>query len=282
MPEDQTNDELLTAFDDGVLTLTLNRPAALNALTWPMLRQLPNVLREAARDLAVRVVVLRGAGRAFCAGGDLKGFVGGIDEGDPVAVRHRDNPDWHGLMEARLDRQLQMIDGPKLLHTMGKPTIAMVRGPVAGAGMSYAMACDFRVASDTTLLTSAFAKVGTSGDLGGSYFVTKLVGPSQARQLYFFSDKLDAEACLAKGLVDQVVPDADLEHATMALARRLAEGPPLAYRNIKENINAAEWMGMHETLAIEARNMVRTSLSDDSQEGRLAFQERRAPRFVGR
>lgn len=285
MKKEVANGEVLVELDgDGILTVTLNRPEALNSLTPAMLRQLPDVMRDAVRDLEVRVVVLRGAGRGFCAGGDIRGggFNGGVDPTDEIGMRLREHPNWATQIEPRTERLLQMIEAPKLLHTMGKPTIAMVRGPVAGAGLSFATACDFRIASETTVMTSAFSKIGASGDCGGSYFVTKLVGPSKAREIYFLSDKLDAQECLRIGLVNKVVPDAELERETYALARRLAKGPPIAYHLIKENINAAEWQGMNETLAIESRNMVRSNLTEDAAEARKAFAEKREGVYHGR
>jgi len=173
-------------------------------------------------------------------------------------------------------------DAPLNLHNMGKPTIAMVRGPAAGAGLALAAACDFRIASENAMLTTAFSNIGASGDYLGSYFITKLVGAGKAKQLYFFSDKLSAAGALQIGLVDRVVADQSLEEETYAFARRLAAGPPVAYRLIKQNINAALDNKVDEVLALESRNMVRSLATEDSREAIRAFLEKRQARFTGR
>jgi 2-(1,2-epoxy-1,2-dihydrophenyl)acetyl-CoA isomerase len=277
-----SQDHLITSLDrDGIFTITLNRPQVLNALNPALLRELREAAYRALVDIDVKVVVITATGRAFCAGGDVTIMSGASDPGDPLTLQHCDNPAWNDL-EPRIDRINQFAEAPMMLHTMGKPTIAVVRGPVAGAGMSLATACDFRIASETAMFTSAFAKIGASGDYGGSYFVTKLVGPAKAREIYYFSDRLDAQECLRIGLVNWLVADDVLEEEAMTLARRLAKGPPLAYRGIKENINAAESLGMRETVQIESRNMVRTMKSEDGAEARQAFLEKRSPIFSGR
>jgi 2-(1,2-epoxy-1,2-dihydrophenyl)acetyl-CoA isomerase len=165
---------------------------------------------------------------------------------------------------------------------MPKPTIAMVRGAAAGAGLALAMACDLRIASDTAKFTTAFAKVGYSGDFGGSYFLTRLVGTARARELYFTAELLDASRALATGLVNRVVPDADLERETLELAARLAKGPRIAYRYIKRNMNAAESGTLAELLDLEAWHHSRTGATEDHREAARAFVEKREPVFRGR
>ncbi len=171
-------------------------------------------------------VVLTGAGRGFCAGGDVKAMAEGREFGGDT-WRRRPRPC------ARRWRS-------RWLHEMPKPTIAMVRGAAAGAGLSLAMACDLRIAGESARFATAFARVGYSGDFGGSYFLTRLVGTAKARELYYTADILSAEQALALGLANRVVPDAQLEEETMALARRLAAGPRVALRYMKRNMNAAE------------------------------------------
>lgn len=270
---------VLSANHDGVLIVTLNRPEKLNALNPPLSYGLRDVLRSAARDPAVRVVVLTGAGRSFCSGGDVTAF-GTIDPTDPVAVRSQDRADWNDL-ELSADRLRERSESPFLLHTMPKPTIAMVRGAAAGAGLSLAAACDFRVASETAVFSSAFAKVGVSGDYGGSYFLTRLIGSARTRELYFLGGAIAAPEALRLGMVTRTVPDDALEDETMSLARRLAEGPPVAYRCMKQNINAAETERLADLLDIESRNMVRTLATTDSREAIGAFLEKRPVAFVG-
>jgi 2-(1,2-epoxy-1,2-dihydrophenyl)acetyl-CoA isomerase len=273
--------DLVSALDpNGILTLTLNRPEKRNALSKTLERLLAGATRDAAIDPAVRVVILTGAGAGFCAGGDVNSF-GQADPGDPLGAKYASDPVWLDT-ELRYERLLRSIEAAVNLHRMGKPTIAMIRGAAAGAGLCLASACDFRVASDNAILTSAYSKIGASGDYLGSYFITKLVGPSKAKQLYFFSDKLDAAEGLRIGLLDRVVPDAQLEQETQALALRLAKGPPVAYRLIKQNINAALTQRLEDVSALESRNMIRSLQTEDSKEAIKAFLEKREAKFNGR
>jgi 2-(1,2-epoxy-1,2-dihydrophenyl)acetyl-CoA isomerase len=272
-------DHLLISLDTGILTLTLNYPEKGNALSQSMQRALVSAARDAAMDPGVRVVLLRGAGKMFCSGGDVNSF-GKADPNDPMAVKYFDNPVWTSV-EQRTERTVRLAETAVLMHRMGKPTIAMLHGAVAGAGLSLAAACDFRIASASTRFTTAFSKIGASGDWGGSYFVTKLVGASKARELYFFSDKVEADEAYRIGLVNRVVAEDKLEEETMALAQRLASGPSIAYRNIKQNINAAETQTLEEVMDIEGRNMTRSLMTEDSKEAVAAFLAKRAPVFKG-
>jgi 2-(1,2-epoxy-1,2-dihydrophenyl)acetyl-CoA isomerase len=266
--------------DDGVLTLTVNRPDKRNALSKPMERLLRERTQEAALDPEVRVVILTGAGAAFCSGGDMASF-GQADPSDAMGSKYAADPVWLDV-ELRTERLLRVVDASLNLHRMGKPTIAMIRGAAAGAGLSLAAACDFRIASENAVFTTAFAKIGASGDYAGSYFITKLVGPVKAKQLYFFSDKLDAQEALAIGLVDRVVPDDRLEAETLAFAQKLAAGPPVAFRLMKQNINAALTERAEDVVALEARNMIRSLATEDSKEAIRAFFEKREASFKGR
>ena len=274
------DEPVLSDLTGGVLRLTLNDPATLNALTPAMIRILLERLELAANDPDVKVVVLAGTGRAFSSGGNAKAF-GAVDPDDPLAARWGDDPLWNST-EARTDRLVSRAKSCVLLHRMPKPTIAMVRGPVAGASLSLATACDFRIASETTVATTAFGRLGTSGDFGGSYFLTKLLGPTKARELYFLSDKITASEALAIGLVSRVVPDDALELETGRFADRLAGLAPIATRYMKQNLLAAEERSLEDVLLFEARNMVRTFQTEDFQEGVAAFREKRPPNFRGR
>ena len=165
---------------------------------------------------------------------------------------------------------------------MPKPTIAMCNGVAAGAGMSIALACDLRIAGESARMTTAFAKVGLSGDYGGTYFLTQLAGPSKARELYLTAELLDSSRLLSLGLVTRVVPDADLTAETLALARRFANGPRVAHRYIKRNLKVAEEGTLSDAFDSEAYGMLRTRETADHAEAARAFVEKRAPVFTGR
>ena len=260
--------DLIEQVKDGVAVLTLNRPDRLNAMSRPMLDALLEALPRLAEDPAVGVIVLTGAGRGFCAGGDVKSMAEGNELGGQT-------------MEDPAQALRSRMETSRWLHELPKPTIAMLRGPAAGAGLSLAMACDMRIASDTVKLGTAFARVGYSGDFGGSYYLTQLVGTAKARELYFTADLLDAQQALGLGLVNRVVPDARLEEETMALASRLARGPRVAYRYMKRNMNAAETASLKDMLDLEAWNHTRTGMTEDHREAARAFVEKREPQFKG-
>ena len=261
--------DFLEQVKDGVAILTMNRPERLNAMSRPMLEAMEAALGRLAGAPEIGAVVLTGAGRAFCAGGDVKAMA----EGAEVAG---------GSLEERAQQLRARMEVSRWLHEMPKPTIAMVRGAAAGAGLSLALACDLRDGSDTAKFTTAFARVGYSGDFGGSYFLTRLVGTARARELYFTAELLDAARALAIGLVNRVVPDAELETETLGLAGRLARGPRIAHRYIKRNMNAAESGTLAELLDLEAWHQTRTGLTEDHREAARAFVEKREPLFHGR
>jgi 2-(1,2-epoxy-1,2-dihydrophenyl)acetyl-CoA isomerase len=273
-------DDILTALDEGVLTITLNRPDVSNACDMAMWRVLHRILEDAAMDPAVRCVVLTGAGKNFCAGADVRSF-GTIDDGDPMALKYAGDPVWTDT-ELRVARLVRNCGISELLHTMGKPTVAAVRGAAAGAAFAMAAACDLRVASETAAFVPAFSRIGSSGDFGISYFLSQLVGTARAREILLLGEKVDAARALAIGLVTRVVPDDRLEAETSALVRRLAAGPPVALRFIKQNLAAAETGQMRDVMELEARNMIRALQTEDSKEAVLAFKEKREPVFRGR
>lgn len=263
-----TTQELIEHFERGVLTLTMNRPERLNALTVSMTEALLAALRRAAVDAEVRAVVLTGAGRAFCAGGDVKAMA--EDDG----ARH--------TLESRALQLREHMECARLLHEMPKPTVAVVRGAAAGAGLSLALACDLLLASDTVKLTSAFVKVGLSGDFGSTYFLSKLLGP-RARAFALLSPVVKADEAQQMGLVTRVVADAELDAEGRALAQQLADGPSITLGHIKANLNAAEQGAtLAQALDHEAIRHIRCGMTEDHQEAARAFVEKRAAKFVNR
>jgi 2-(1,2-epoxy-1,2-dihydrophenyl)acetyl-CoA isomerase len=261
--------DLLEVVKDGVAVLTLNRPERLNAMSRPMLDALLEALPRLADDPAVGAVVLTGAGRGFCAGGDVKAMAEGQELGGDT-------------LEEKAQALRGRMEVSRWLHELPKPTIAMVRGAAAGAGLSLAMACDLRIAGDSARFGTAFARVGYSGDFGGSFFLTQLVGTAKARELYFTADLVDAQQALALGLVNRVVPDARLEEETLAMAGRIARGPRIAYRYMKRNLNAAESGPLKDLLDLEAWHHARCGMTEDHREAARAFVEKREPVFNGR
>ena len=266
--------------DSGVLTLGFDRPEVKNAIDTAGQNLLVKLLVDASRHPGVKVVVLTGTGASFCTGADVRSM-GAPDPDDSIAREFGESALWQAH-EARTDRLKRLAEAAFLLHEMGKPTIAKLRGPAAGLGFSLALACDFRLAADNAFLVSSFAKIGTSGDYGGSYFLTQLVGPSKAKEIYMFSDRIGAQEAFTMGLVNRMLPDAELDATTDAFALRLAQGPSMAYRYIKQNIHAAASGPLERVLDLEARNMIRCRLSEDCREALVAFQHKREPRFNGR
>jgi 2-(1,2-epoxy-1,2-dihydrophenyl)acetyl-CoA isomerase len=262
-------DEILARVDNGIATVTLNRPARYNALTAGMIQSLTGLLAGYANDPEIGCVVLTGAGKGFCSGGD-------------VAVQAASAGKSTLSPEQRADGLRAGMVASQLLHDMPKPTIAMVNGVAAGAGMSLALACDMRIAGESSRMTVAFPKVGLSGDYGGSYFLTRIVGPAKARELYFTSEMLDSARLLSLGLASRVVADDALEAETMALAATFANGPRMAWRYIKRNMKAAEEGTLSDTLDSEAYGMLRTRETADHAEAAKAFVEKRIPVFGGR
>ena len=266
--------DLLAHEEDGVAVITLNRPQARNAMSAEMNGALADVLDRAERDAAIRCVVLTGAGGAFCAGGDVKGMAarGGEGGGPGPSLDER----IHG-------QRLNQRNTAGRMYLMPKPVVASLPGPAAGAGLSLALSADLRVMADTAFITTAFARVGFSGDYGGSFFLSNLVGSGRAKELYFLSDRLAADECLRLGIANRVVPAEELEEATMTLARRLASGPTVAYRYMKENFNRAAMGGdVIECLDLEATHHVHTGLTEDHRNAARAFVEKKQPVFNGR
>jgi len=276
-----SEDTVLTDLDEaGVLTVTINRPETKNAFDAGIQRRMSEAFYNASRDPAVRVLVMRGAGNSFSSGGDVRAL-GAPDPDDPVAQKWSSEPVWSDV-ESRSDRLRHFMEASSLLHRMGKPTIAMVRGPAVGMGLALALACDFRIASETAFFMTGFARIGLCGDFGGSYFMTKLLGPSKTMELYMLSERVTAQESERLGLVNRLVADAELEARTTEFARRLARGPAVAQRYIKENVHAALDLSMEQAFDTEARNMIRCRLSLDCKEAMSAMADKREPHFQGR
>ncbi|MEX2225416.1 MAG: enoyl-CoA hydratase [Dehalococcoidia bacterium] len=272
------DDVLYELTNDGVAVITLNRPESLNAMGGQLMPMLADYLQKSAYDPNVRCVVLTGAGRAFCAGGDVK---------DMAAGRGAGSGSGNGRSPAALlalgvdGLRLSQRQTSYMLHTMPKVTIAMVNGHAVGAGLSLALACDMRVASDQAKLGTVFRNVGFSGDFGGSYYLQKLVGMGRARELYLTGEILAAADALSIGMVNRVVPHDQLREETLALASQIASGPTLAFARMKENLNRAETSDLGALLDQEALNMRLSGGTNDHREAAQAFVEKRKPSFTG-
>lgn len=260
-------DTVLYDVSDGLATVTLNRPEAMNALNHETKEALRNTLAEAGSDDAVRAVLLTGSGRAFCVGQDLKEHIGALQAqgGDALAtVRHHYNPITLAIA------------------TMPKPVLVGVNGVAAGAGAGFAFAADYRVASDTATFNTAFAGIALTADSGMSWSLPRLVGPARASELLLFPRSVKAEEALRLGLVQEIVPADELQARVGELARKLAEGPTAAYAALKESLAYGAEHSFAETLEKEAELQVRAGASEDHRIAVEAFVNKEKPRFVGR
>ncbi len=261
------SDELLHDLKDGLLTLTMNRPERRNAFTPDMVTKMRDLLASAAHDPAVRAVMVTGAGGHFCAGGDVKA----MNEGAGLDLTY-------GEHKHRLRDRMNVS---AYLHDMPKPTIAAIDGAAAGAGLSVALACDIRICATDSKITTAFAKVGLSGDFGGTYFLTKMLGAARARELYLTSPVLSGTEAAALGLVSRAVDPGTVQDTARDLAQSLANGPTLTLGRIKQNIAMAEsGASLAECLDHEAANHMASTITNDHQEAAAAFVEKRKPRFT--
>ena len=261
-----SNEMVLQKLEAGLLTITMNRPDRRNALNPDMVRGLVDAARRAADDPEVRAVLFKGAGGTFCVGGDVKSMAEGRA---PLPF------------EAKLANLRRGMEVSRILHQMPKPVVAQLDGAAAGAGLSMALACDLRVASESCKITTAFAKVGFSGDYGGTYFLTQLLGSARARELYLTSPVLTAKEAHAIGMVTKVVADAEIDAAAHELALSLAQGPSIALGFIKRNINNAEHLPLEDCFDGEAIHHTRCSDTEDHKEAAKAFVEKRKPAFKG-
>jgi enoyl-CoA hydratase/carnithine racemase len=263
---DTGSDQLLCHVEDRVAVVTLNRPDARNALTVEMKEALLRSLPELGDDPAVGCVLLTGAGPGFCAGGDTKVMA----EGPPAEVEPR---------VRFLKREHRIVS---LLHRIPKPTIAALPGAAAGAGFGLALACDLRILAESAFVTTAYLRLGLSGDYGTSWFLTHLVGTAKAREMFFTAQRVDAATCERIGLANRVVPDADLAKEALVLAAEIANGPPIALRSMKDNLNRALVQDLEACLDTEADRMVAGAFTEDYVEAVKAFTEKRKPSFRGR
>ena len=257
---------ILEERNGAVMTLRLNRPAKLNALNPELCRALVHGLLRASEDRSVRAVVLTGAGRGFCSGGDIN-FM-------------------HDARERRAIGEFkQMLETGKeiclAIASMPKVVIAAVNGPAAGGGLSLALACDLRIASDQAMFTQAFGHLGLYPDFGATFFLPRVVGLSRAQELFYTAERLSADEARRIGIVASVFPHDSFEEETQKLAERVAAGPPLAYRDVKRTMVGDAHKELEQAIDEENRLQVHCFLSDDCAEGLTAYFEKRPPKFKG-
>ena len=279
--ESANSQQHLIETQHGHLTvLTLNRPEALNAFSPSMMASFNEALPRLAKDSECRALMLTGVGRAFSAGGDVKGFASnaGSSDGDSNT----------GTTDRQVPSEAERIDGLRrsteiveLLHTMPKPTIAAIPGVAAGGGFSLALACDIRIASSDARFTTAFNKLGLSGDYGGTYFLTQLVGTAKARELYLTSDIIIADEALRIGIVNQLFEKDSFADKALEFAKRLAAMPPISSGLMKQNLNRALTSDLAGVLDLEATNMITCFDSNDHKAGAQAFVTKKPPVFTG-
>ena len=261
------SDVVQVQIEDRVATLTLNRPDKLNALNGEMARVALATLLELAENPDVGCVVVTGAGRAFCAGGDVSDMAESSDE--------------RPTMEDSIDRLRKGQEFCWKLHSIPKITLAAMNGYAMGAGLGIALSCDMRLASTKAKLGTAYAKVGLGGDYGITWQLTRLVGPAKAKELFVLGDILDAQQALSVGLVNRVIEHDRLSEEVGNLAGRIAHGPQISYRYMKENVNLAVNSDFRSILDREAFTHIRCAGTEDHKEGARAFVEKRQPQFRG-
>jgi enoyl-CoA hydratase/carnithine racemase len=266
---DTGTSELLCEIRDRVALITLNRPEARNALSDRLTPALRRMIKQCGDDPKIGAVLITGAGNAFCAGGDVKGMGSHANKAE-ITFDQR---------VADLRTKQRTLTGA--LVALRKPTIAALPGPAAGAGLALALACDIRIAAESAIMATGYVRIGLTGDYGVAWLLTRLVGTSRARELMFLSERIDARRCETLGLVNRVVPDADLRETAFVLARSLAEGPSIALAYIKDNLDAAVTADFLQSLDQEAENMVRAARTSDHKEAVQAFIDKRKPTFTG-
>jgi 2-(1,2-epoxy-1,2-dihydrophenyl)acetyl-CoA isomerase len=264
--------EVQVRIELGVAYVTLNRPNRLNALTADMTDAFARALGALSTDDEVGCLVLAGAGAAFCAGGDVLS----------MGVANQSRSDVRELDLEIQKRRVRQRSVSAAIWEMPVPTIAAVTGPAAGAGLAIALACDLRFATPEAVFTTAFARVGLSGDYGGTWFLTQLVGTSKARELYYFSERIKAADALALGIVNGIVESHQMAEFVSGRATQIASGPRLAFAYMKENLNRAISGSLNECLDAEASSHTRSQSTKDHRAAAQAFAEKRTPVFVGR
>ena len=272
---DTGTDDLLARIEGNLGVITFNRPASRNALSTAMYAGFDKVLPELAADADVRALLITGEGGAFCAGGDVKAMNASHTSGEARTGQATD-------LEGRVAQLRSFQRSVSLaIHEFRRPVIAALPGAAAGAGFSIALAADIRLASENALLVTAFANVGASGDFGGSWFLTQLVGPAKAKELYFTSPRLTAAEAQDLGLVNQVLPAEGFAEAALAWCHNIADQAPIAMEYMKQNLNRALTADLSSALEAEAAAMVRAMSTADHREAAAAFVEKRSPVYTG-
>jgi enoyl-CoA hydratase/carnithine racemase len=270
MDIDTGTKELLCSVRDGVAIITLNRPEARNAMSPDLTQALRDQIKARGDDPKVGALLITGAGTAFCSGGDVKGMGGRGPRGQMTYEERLSDLRW---------RQTHLTGA---LFAVRKPTIAALPGAAAGAGLAIALACDIRIAAKSAFGTTGYAKIGLSGDYGIAWLLTRTVGPMRARELMLTSEKVDSERGERIGLFNRVVDDAKLQDEAFAFAKSLADGPRVALRLIKDNLDDALHIDYPTAHFREAERLVSASRTADHKEAVQAFVEKRKPAFQGR
>ncbi len=267
-------EELLCRLEDRVAIITLNRPKKKNALSDHLTPALRQTLLDLETKREVGCILITGSGDAFCAGGDIGGMGGNASKDDEVSERPTAEERVRALIHKQETLTLRLAD-----HA--KPTIAALPGVAAGAGLCIALACDIRVACRSAFVTTAYRNIGFSGDYGGSWLLTQLVGPSKAKELFFTGRRVQSDEALALGIFNNVFEDASFENEALAMAKQIASGPPIAIAFMKEHINRAVTGDLRSNLAMEADRLIRCAATSDHKEAVKAFMEKRTPVFTG-
>ena len=267
-------EELLCRLEDRVAIITLNRPKKKNALSDHLTPALRQTLLDLETKREVGCILITGSGDAFCAGGDIGGMGGNASKDEEVSERPTAEERVRALIHKQETLTLRLAD-----HA--KPTIAALPGVAAGAGLCIALACDIRVACRSAFVTTAYRNIGFSGDYGGSWLLTQLVGPSKAKELFFTGRRVQSDEALALGIFNNVFEDASFENEALAIAKQIASGPPIAIAFMKEHINRAVTGDLRSNLAMEADRLIRCAATSDHKEAVKAFMEKRTPVFTG-
>jgi len=267
-------EELLCRLEDRVAIITLNRPKKKNALSDHLTPALRQTLLDLETKRGVGCILITGSGDAFCAGGDIGGMGGNASKDEEVSERPTAEERVRALIHKQETLTLRLAD-----HA--KPTIAALPGVAAGAGLCIALACDIRVACRSAFVTTAYRNIGFSGDYGGSWLLTQLVGPSKAKELFFTGRRVQSDEALALGIFNNVFEDASFENEALAMAKQIASGPPIAIAFMKEHINRAVTGDLRSNLAMEADRLIRCAATSDHKEAVKAFMEKRTPVFTG-
>ena len=267
-------EELLCRLEDRVAIITLNRPKKKNALSDHLTPALRQTLLDLETKREVGCILITGSGDAFCAGGDIGGMAGNASKDEEVSERPTAEERVRALIHKQETLTLRLAD-----HA--KPTIAALPGVAAGAGLCIALACDIRVACRSAFVTTAYRNIGFSGDYGGSWLLTQLVGPSKAKELFFTGRRVQSDEALALGIFNNVFEDASFETEALAMAKQIASGPPIAIAFMKEHINRAVTGDLRSNLAMEADRLIRCAATSDHKEAVKAFMEKRTPVFTG-